>query len=139
MVATVGEIDARPGAVNVIPGRCAVLGRHPQPATTSSRRRAVDDIVEALSAIAARRGVEAAVAKTHEANAYVCDAKIVAGLDAAMAAVGEPPFHLPSGAGHDAMMIGEVAPAGMLFVRCKGGISHSPLEVDYRSRIARRG
>ena len=67
--------------------------------------------------------------KTHEANAYVCDAKIVAGLDAAMAAVGEPKFHLPSGAGHDAMMIGEVAPAGMLFVRCKAGISHSPLEL----------
>ncbi len=68
--------------------------------------------------------------RTHDANAYVCDAKIVAGLDAAMAAVGEPPFHLPSGAGHDAMIIGEVAPAGMLFVRCKGGISHSPAGID---------
>ena len=137
MVATVGEIDARPGAVNVIPGRArfSVDIRSPN---DSSRRRAVDDIVEALSAIATRRGVEAAVTKTHEANAYVCDAKIVAGLDAAMAAVGEPQFHLPSGAGHDAMMIGEVAPAGMLFVRCKGGISHSPLE-SIRSRTARRG
>ena len=127
LVATVGEIDARPGAVNVIPGRArfSVDIRSPN---DLSRRRAVDDIVEALSAIATRRGVEAAVTKTHDANAYVCDAKIVAELEAAMAAVGEPKFHLPSGAGHDAMMIGEVALAGMLFVRCKGGISHSPLE-----------
>ena len=127
LVATVGEIDARPGAVNVIAGRArfSVDIRSPNDA---SRRRAVDDIVEALGVIATRRGVEADVTKTHDANAYVCDARIVAELEAAMAAAGEPPFHLPSGAGHDAMMIGEVAPAGMLFVRCKGGVSHSPLE-----------
>ena len=95
----------------------------------ASRRRAVDDIVAALRRHRRRAaGSRRMLTKTHDANAYVCDARIVAELDAAMAAAGEPPFHLPSGAGHDAMMIGEVAPAGMLFVRCKGGISHNPLE-----------
>ncbi len=38
------------------------------------------------------------------------------------------PRLLPSGAGHDTMVMGALCPAGMLFVRCKGGISHNPLE-----------
>ena len=53
---------------------------------------------------------------------------IVAGFDAALVAVGHKPFHLPSGAGHDTMVMGQICPAGMLFVRCKGGISHNPAE-----------
>ena len=42
--------------------------------------------------------------------------------------MGLPAFHLPSGAGHDTMVMGGVAPSGMLFVRCAGGISHNPAE-----------
>ena len=64
----------------------------------------------------------------HEAPAYVCDAGVVAGLDRALAALGAPPFHLPSGAGHDTMVMGQIVPAGMLFVRCAGGVSHNPAE-----------
>ena len=56
------------------------------------------------------------------------NSRIVKGFDAATAAVGHKPFHLPSGAGHDTMVMGQLCPAGMLFVRCKGGISHNPLE-----------
>ena len=54
--------------------------------------------------------------------------RIVAAFDAAAQAVGQRPYHLPSGAGHDTMIMGQICPAGMLFVRCKGGISHNPLE-----------
>ncbi len=64
----------------------------------------------------------------HEAPAYVCDPRIVAGFDRALAGMGLPAFHLPSGAGHDTMVMGALAPAGMLFVRCAGGISHNPAE-----------
>ena len=67
--------------------------------------------------------------QTHEASAYVCDAKIVAGLTAAVEAIGQKPRLLPSGAGHDTMIMGQLCPAGMLFVRCKGGVSHNPLEL----------
>ena len=127
MVGTVGRIDAEPGAVNVIPGlvRFSLDIRGP---LDEARRRCVADIVGALQAIAERRNVKLAIAQTHEASAYVCDHRIVAGFDAALAAAGEPPFHLPSGAGHDTMIMGQLCPAGMLFVRCKGGISHNPLE-----------
>ena len=68
------------------------------------------------------------LAKTHEANAFVCDPRIIDGLSQAVEAVGVAPRILPSGAGHDTMVMGGLCPAGMLFVRCKGGVSHSPLE-----------
>jgi allantoate deiminase len=127
LVATVGRIDAEPGAINVIPGlvRFSIDIRSPR---DEWRRRAVSDIAAALQAIADRRKIDLVLAPTHEAKAYVCDPRIVAGFDAALVAIGQKPFHLPSGAGHDTMTMGQICPAGMLFVRCKGGISHNPAE-----------
>jgi allantoate deiminase len=127
LVATVGRIEAEPGAVNVIPGlaRFSIDIRAPR---DEQRRRAVADVAARLEAIAARRGVALRLVQTHEAGAYVCDPRIVAGLTAAVEAVGQTPRLLPSGAGHDTMIMGQLCPAGMLFVRCKGGVSHNPLE-----------
>jgi allantoate deiminase len=127
LVATVGRIDVEPGAVNVIPGlaRFSVDIRSPR---DEWRRRAVSDVVASLLAIADRRKIHLMLAQTHEASAYVCDPRIVAGFDAALVALGQKPFHLPSGAGHDTMIMGQICPAGMLFVRCKGGVSHNPAE-----------
>ncbi len=127
LVATVGRLDVAPGAVNVIPGRArfSIDVRAPLDAP---RRRAVADIAAALQAIARRRGVKLELTPTHEAAGYVCHPKIVAGLEAAVAAVGAAPRLLPSGAGHDTMIMGQRWPAGMLFVRCQGGVSHNPAE-----------
>jgi allantoate deiminase len=50
------------------------------------------------------------------------------GLAAAMEARQMEPRYLPSGAGHDAMVMGALCPMGMMFVRCKAGISHNPAE-----------
>ena len=127
LVATVGRLEVEPGAINVIPGlaRFSLDVRSPR---DEWRRRAVSDIRAACVGIAGRRGVEAVFMPVHEAPAYVCDAGVVAGFDRALAALGQPAFHLPSGAGHDTMVMGQVAPAGMLFVRCAGGISHNPAE-----------
>ena len=127
LVATVGRLDAEPGAVNVIPGlvRFSIDIRAPR---DEWRRRAVSDIAAQLQAIADKRKVKLTLAPTHEAKAYVCDPRIVAAFDAATEAVGQKAFHLPSGAGHDTMIMGQICPAGMLFVRCKGGISHNPAE-----------
>ena len=127
LVATVGLLEVEPGAINVIPGlaRFSLDVRAPR---DEWRRRAVSDIRAACVGIAGRRGVEAVFMPVHEAPAYVCDAGVVAGFDRALAGLGQPAFHLPSGAGHDTMVMGQAAPAGMLFVRCKGGISHNPAE-----------
>lgn len=127
LVATVGRLDVEPGAVNVVPGqaRFSIDVRAP---LDPSRRRAVADIAASLLAIARRRGVTLELTPTHEAAAYICHPAIVAGLQAAVAAVGVEPRLLPSGAGHDTMVMGQRWPAGMLFVRCQGGVSHNPAE-----------
>ena len=127
LVATVGRFDVWPDATNVIPGHVqfSIDIRAPD---DERRDAAVDDLEERIAAIAAARGVKASLAKVHDANAFVCDPGVIAGLKKAVEAVGAPLRLLPSGAGHDTMAMGKLCPAGMLFVRCKGGVSHNPLE-----------
>ena len=127
LVATVGRLEVWPGATNVIPGHVqfSVDLRAPDDAR---RAAALADLRASIHSIAAARGVRATVAKTHEADAFVCDPRVVAGLTRAVEEVGVKPRLLPSGAGHDTMVMGRLCPAGMLFVRCKGGVSHNPLE-----------
>ena len=127
LVATVGRLEVWPGATNVIPGHVQFSIDLRAPSDVN-RAAALADIEARILAIAAPRGVRVSIAKSHEANAYVCDPNIVAGLAQAVEAVGVPPRLLPSGAGHDTMAMGKLCPAGMLFVRCKGGVSHNPLE-----------
>ena len=127
LVATVGRMEVWPGATNVIPGH--VQFSIDLRASDDARRvAAVYDVTARVGAIAGARGVRCSLAKTHEADAFVCDPRIVAGLTRAVEEIGVAPRMLPSGAGHDTMAIGRLCPAGMLFVRCKGGISHNPLE-----------
>lgn len=127
LVATIGRMEVWPGAANVIPGHAqfSVDLRAPLDAR---REAAFADIRASIDAIARQRGVTATVAIIHEAAAFTCDPRIVAGLTKAIESLGLPARLLPSGAGHDTMAIGRFRPAGMLFVRCKGGISHNPLE-----------
>ncbi|HYC25984.1 MAG TPA: M20/M25/M40 family metallo-hydrolase, partial [Roseiarcus sp.] len=128
LVGTVGRVDVEPGAVNVIPGevRFTVDIRAPR---DEQRRRAVSDISKRLSAIAATRRVELLLTQTHDAGAYTCHPSVISALQASVERVSKAPARLlPSGAGHDTMVMGQLCPAGMLFVRCKGGISHNPEE-----------
>ncbi len=127
VVATVGVVDVRPGAVNVIPGetRFTIDARAPDDA---ARDAVVERITTAIEGIAARRGLAVHISQTHAAPATVCDPTLIAALDAAARAVGHQPVHLPSGAGHDAMAMAALCPVAMLFVRCAGGVSHHPAE-----------
>src|SRR5271170_244951 len=127
LVATVGRFDVWPDATNVIPGHVqfSVDVRSPDDVR---RAAALVDLEARITAIAASRGVRVSIAKPHDANAFACDPNIIADLKKAVEAIGVPPRLLPSGAGHDSMVMGKLCPAGMLFVRCKGGVSHNPLE-----------
>jgi len=127
LVATVGRFDVWPDATNVIPGHVqfSIDIRSPDDARRSA---ALVDLDARIGAIAAARSVSVSIAKPHDANAFACDPGVIAGLKKAVEAVGVPPRLLPSGAGHDTMAMGKLCPAGMLFVRCKGGVSHNPLE-----------
>lgn len=127
MVGTVGRIEAQPGAVNVIPGevRFSLDLRGPDDAT---REAGVERVLSAIAAIAARRDVTLSLATGYEEKASPCHPAIRAGLAAAISSLGHEPIELPSGAGHDAAAFHGICPMGMLFLRCKGGISHNPAE-----------
>jgi allantoate deiminase len=127
LVGTVGRLEALPGAVNVIPGetRFTIDLRAPLDA---QRRKAVGDVFALSDGIAARRGLAVVHTVTYDEPAAVCDATLIEALETAVAAVGVRPRRLPSGAGHDGLAMVALCPIGMLFLRCRGGVSHHPAE-----------
>jgi allantoate deiminase len=127
LVATVGEIAAEPGASNVIPGRvtASLDVRH---ADDAPRAEAASELHERAHRIGAARGVEVAWEEIHAMAPVRCTPELTEELATAAADAGHPAPSLPSGAGHDAVMMANVAPVAMLFVRCAGGVSHHPDE-----------
>jgi len=127
LVGTVGYIHATPGATNVIPGTVSFTMDIRAP-TDVHRSRAVTDIVRRIEAIAKRRDLALQVDVTHENRTVPCAPWLKSQVAEAIAAGGFPVFELPSGAGHDGMAMIDIADVGMIFVRCRGGISHHPDE-----------
>jgi len=127
LVATVGRIACLPGAQNVIPGQVAftIDMRSPSDAV---RDRAHAALVSALQETARRRGLEVEI-DTYQRNAAKrLDPLVIDAVADAITACGQEPLRLPSGAGHDAMIMAGHCPSGMIFLRCKDGISHNPAE-----------
>jgi allantoate deiminase len=127
LVGTVGVISAMPGATNVIPGRVSFTLDIRAPAD-AHRKLAVTEIVRRIEAIAKRRDLSLQVDVTHENRTVPCAPWLKAQVAEAVAAEGYPVFELPSGAGHDGMAMIDISDVAMLFVRCRGGISHNPAE-----------
>jgi allantoate deiminase len=127
LVATVGRLQTLPGATNVIPGRVefTIDMRSPSDAV---RRRAAKALLATLREIAARRRVEVAADTYQENPAVALDPAVIDAVAEAIAACGCQPMRLASGAGHDAMIMAKLCPSGMIFLRCKDGISHNPAE-----------
>ncbi len=96
LVGTVGRIEVRPGAVNVIPGECqfTIDVRAPQ---DDRRRQAVADIRAAVAEISVRRGIQSSVVLLHESAASPCAPWLMQQIDAAIALQGVTPQRLPSG------------------------------------------
>jgi allantoate deiminase len=140
LVATVGKLDVPRSAPNTIPGRVRFTLDIRSPAD-AERARAVGDIRASIAAIAARRGVAQRFSPGHEAPAAHCDDKLSDLLAAAAESCGAAPRRMPSGAGHDAMAFDKILPFAMLFVRCRGGVSHNPDEyaspgdIDIAARV----
>ena len=127
-VATVGMLQVPNGSVNVVPGKCQFSLDLRAP-TNSQRDALYKDMRRAIELICERRGVRYKLEETMRASAAPSDSAWQAKWEAAVQALGVPLFHLPSGAGHDAMKLHEVMPQAMLFVRGQNsGISHNPLE-----------
>jgi allantoate deiminase len=127
LVATVGEITALPGASNVIPGEVSLSldVRHPADAI---RARAVSAFRRKAIRISRTRKIKVTAEIVHQAGAVRCDPGLSALLAKAVKEYQREVPLLPSGAGHDAAAMAAITPVAMLFVRCKGGISHHPDE-----------
>jgi allantoate deiminase len=127
LVGTVGKLECLPGAVNVIPGtvRFAIDMRSPR---DEERLAAVADVECAMREICDRRNVTLHVTKTHEGGVAACAPWLMESIGQAIAAEGLPVRKLASGAGHDGMAMIDLTDIGMLFVRCKDGVSHNPAE-----------
>ncbi len=133
-VATVGEIRALPGAVNVVPGeaRLSLDLRHPH---DDERERVRDSLKDRAREIAVSRGCENLWEIRQETGAVPADPDLSALLARAVEEAGLAAYRLPSGAGHDAAQVAALVPVAMLFVRCKEGISHNPAESVTREDI----
>jgi len=123
LVATVGRLSASPGAPNAVPGE-ATASLDVRHAVDAVRAAATAALLDRATAIGAARDVAVAWEPRMDAPAVAMDPRLVAALAEAAGSVPQ----LPSGAGHDAAALAAAMPVGMLFVRCAGGVSHSPAE-----------
>jgi allantoate deiminase len=127
LVATVGKIKIEPNAGNVIPGHVR-LSLDVRDAKDSVRDAAVTALLDAASTIANRRGLQVETKRQLEQPAVPMDEELTALLAESVQAAGFGTRRMPSGAGHDAMVMATRLPAAMLFLRSPGGISHHPAE-----------
>lgn len=127
LVATVGALTVRPGATNVVPGEVAhsLDVRHPRDPV---RQRAIRQLRHVAVRIGKQRGISLSWRCVREDGAVQCSAALSRALAAAVEGAQGRSIPLVSGAGHDGVVIAKVAPIAMLFVRCRGGLSHHPEE-----------
>ncbi|WP_339614377.1 allantoate amidohydrolase [uncultured Parvibaculum sp.] len=126
-VATVGSIDAKPGAANVIAGETG-MSLDIRALDGTLRDEMARHMMSCIADIAARRNVGVEFEQLQDLPPSPCDPALSGLLEEALGEMGLPPFRLASGAGHDAAALAAIAPMAMLFIRCAGGISHNPAE-----------
>jgi allantoate deiminase len=127
LVATVGTIEVTGGASNVIPGQ-VILTVDVRHAHDGLCKKAVRSLVTAAKGIARRRGLSCQWMQTMQHPATPCSKILSASLSQSVKAVQGRNLSLLSGAGHDAVVMARLTDVAMLFVRCRGGVSHHPDE-----------
>jgi allantoate deiminase len=127
LVATVGRVDAFPGATNIVPATVhATLDvRHPR---DESRHAAMAHLLTKAEAAGALRGVTVHARLQSEQKAVPLDHELTLHLHQAAGRAGFTAQSIFSGAGHDAMILAPHVPTAMLFVRSPKGLSHHPEE-----------
>ena len=136
VLATVGKLEVFPGGINVIPGRVEfTLDLRAE--FDADREECLRAIEDSARLIESRRDVAVDVTEFYRADAVVCDLDLRGAIEAGIRSTGDDsPMAFWSRAGHDGMAVSAVTPVGMLFVRCKGGVSHHPDESVTRADVA---
>ena len=124
---TFGVVEVSPGSVNTIPGHLTMTAdiRHPDATAYEAMTKQFKSIVEADCAVA---GLDVRVSSFWEAPGVSFDADCISAVKRAAEAIGYPAREIVSGAGHDSCNIASVAPASMIFIPCKDGLSHNEAE-----------
>ena len=126
-VATVGRIEAHPGAPNVIPGEVE-LSLEIRDLEMETIEALYQRFQELGHELARRNQTSITFEPYYLSRAAPCDPAFMDTVEAAAESLGYSNLRLPSGAGHDAQSIAVLAPVGMIFVPSRDGISHSPRE-----------
>jgi allantoate deiminase len=127
LVATVGQIRAEPNVSNVIPGT-VILSLDVRHQRDLARRATGNHLRELARRIAVVRGVKISSHLIEQTPSVQCSRRLSGLLERAVRQHQPKVLTLPSGAGHDAAILASLVPVAMLFIRCKGGISHHPEE-----------
>ncbi len=125
--ANVGVLRVAPGSSNVIPGVCE-LSIDLRAPSAAGVRELDEDCRAALGAIADEEGLGLELAEAYRVPPAPMSGELVELIEGAAAIEGASAARMPSGAGHDAMVLAAHVPAGMLLVPSRGGVSHSPEE-----------
>lgn len=128
VVGSVGMVRVQPNVLNVIPGQ-ADVGVDLRSASAPAKRAALDEILDQLASISARRGIATEIKVLADETPCVLSEDIILLIEKNARGLGHEHLRLPSGAGHDAAHIAKLVPnTGMLFVPSRNGISHNPQE-----------
>ncbi|MBU9220798.1 Zn-dependent hydrolase [Burkholderia multivorans] len=126
-LATIGMLRIEPNVINVIP-RKAVLTVDLRDPDEQRLQQAEQRLADHLEQLAALEGVQISTERLARFEPVVFDAALLDAIEKAAARRGFSYRRMTSGAGHDAQMIARIAPAAMIFVPSRGGISHNPRE-----------
>ncbi len=129
-VANVGDVELEPGAFNVVPGRARVR-LECRSADPDELDRLVARLLDRITTVADECRLELEIDRVGHWAPAATDAEVRAAIRRAVAALGLSYMELPSGAGHDAQILADVVPSGMVFVPSVGGISHDPAEYTH--------
>jgi allantoate deiminase len=135
LVITVGKIQIHPGASNSIPQTASftIDLRHPD---DENRQTALTQLHESFLRISDERQLDLHWQPIQDNPATPCDPALTATLVQSLSAITGSSLTLPSGAGHDGVVISKLCPIAMIFIRCRDGLSHHPDEFASSEDIA---
>lgn len=135
VVGTVGAMKIEPGVINAVPGR-AELAVDIRGTSAQSKNRVARMVKQRAHTIGKQRSVGVEVLTIREEDPVPLDRRLLRVTRQLCDEKGVDYEIMPSGAGHDAMQMAKITPAGMIFVPSRRGISHNPLEWTAPADIA---
>lgn len=134
LVATVGRLEVHPGAINSIPSR-VTFTLDLRDIDGENRDRVLAAVETVVKQIAEKRGVTAEWQVLNADPPALADEKVISAASEAVATLGVASQKMISRAYHDSLFMARIAPMGMIFIPCRGGVSHRPDELSTPEQI----